>query len=55
MLRNRRMQVSGSIGMAIFPQDGLSAETLMKHADQAMYTAKAAGRDTCRRFVAKPA
>jgi diguanylate cyclase (GGDEF)-like protein/PAS domain S-box-containing protein len=52
-IRSRRMQVSGSIGMAIFPQDGRSVETLLKHADQAMYTAKAAGRDACRRFVSK--
>lgn len=47
----RRLQVSGSIGIAIYPQDGRSAETLMKHADQAMYAAKVAGRGVCRRFV----
>lgn len=46
----RRLQVSGSIGIAIFPQDGRSAETLLKHADQAMYTAKVAGRGVCRRY-----
>lgn len=50
---NRILQVSCSIGMAIYPQDGRNAPTLMKHADQAMYAAKAAGRDTCRRFIKK--
>ncbi|MBN2346949.1 MAG: diguanylate cyclase [Candidatus Aminicenantes bacterium] len=49
-IAGRRLQISGSIGLAIFPRDGLSAETLMKHADQAMYMAKAAGRDDFRRF-----
>jgi len=45
------MQISTSIGMAIFPHDGRSAETLIKKADQAMYAAKAKGRDTCCRYV----
>jgi len=47
----RRLQISGSIGIAIYPQDGRSAETLMKHADHAMYEAKVAGRDICRRYA----
>jgi Amt family ammonium transporter len=52
-IRGRRLVVTGSIGMAIFPRDGRSAETLLKHADQAMYEAKAAGRDVHRRFGEK--
>ncbi|MBU4404219.1 MAG: diguanylate cyclase [Candidatus Aminicenantes bacterium] len=49
-----RMQISTSIGMAIFPHDGRSAKTLIKKADQAMYAAKAKGRDTyCRYFKKK--
>lgn len=32
-----------SIGVAIFPEDGLSAEVLMKNADLAMYEAKSKG------------
>jgi diguanylate cyclase (GGDEF)-like protein/PAS domain S-box-containing protein len=46
----RSLVITGSIGMAIFPRDGRRAETLLKHADQAMYEAKAAGRDVHRRF-----
>ncbi|TCS37514.1 PAS domain S-box-containing protein/diguanylate cyclase (GGDEF)-like protein [Paucimonas lemoignei] len=37
-------QVSASIGISLFPQDGQDAESLLKHADIAMYAAKAAGK-----------
>lgn len=36
--------LNASIGISLFPQDGNSAETLLKHADIAMYAAKAAGK-----------
>jgi diguanylate cyclase (GGDEF)-like protein len=36
--------LSASVGIASFPQDGESAEVLLKCADTAMYRAKAAGR-----------
>lgn len=38
-------QISASVGIAIFPTAGLTTEDLMKHADGAMYAAKAAGRN----------
>jgi diguanylate cyclase (GGDEF)-like protein/PAS domain S-box-containing protein len=36
--------VSASIGISVFPADGGDAETLLKHADTAMYRAKEGGR-----------
>lgn len=38
-----------SIGVSIYPQDGLDAQTLVKNADIAMYQAKESGRQ-CYRF-----
>jgi diguanylate cyclase (GGDEF)-like protein len=38
--------VGGSIGVSIFPDDGLDANLLLKNADLAMYGAKAARRGT---------
>ena len=40
--------VSASIGVSLFPADGTTGDELLKHADIAMYRAKAAGRG---RFV----
>jgi diguanylate cyclase (GGDEF)-like protein/PAS domain S-box-containing protein len=45
--------VTASIGVSIYPDDGLDAETLLKNADTAMYQAKESGRQ-CFRFF-KPA
>jgi diguanylate cyclase (GGDEF)-like protein/PAS domain S-box-containing protein len=39
------MQVSASIGVTHYPQDGADADQLMRHADQAMYAAKQAGKN----------
>lgn len=44
--------ISASIGIASFPTDGDEALTLLKHADQAMYLAKAAGRNCFRNYSA---
>ena len=46
---SEKTQVSASVGIALFPQDGNTVEELMKMADNAMYAAKAAGRN-CWRF-----
>jgi len=39
------LQVSASIGLTFYPEDNVDAEQLMRHADQAMYQAKQAGRN----------
>jgi diguanylate cyclase (GGDEF)-like protein len=39
-LGTHEVSVSPSIGVAVFPQDGTDAETLLSHADLAMYAAK---------------
>jgi diguanylate cyclase (GGDEF)-like protein/PAS domain S-box-containing protein len=38
-------QVSASLGVALYPQDGTEADMLMRHADQAMYCAKELGKN----------
>ncbi len=46
----RPISITASIGVALFPNDGDSAEALIKHADTAMYLAKARGRAQFRFF-----
>jgi len=41
------VQVSGSLGMALFPEHGSEPQLLLTHADQAMYAAKRSGRNRC--------
>ena len=44
------LYVTSSIGASLFPIDGDTAETLLKHADIAMYAAKDGGRDGYRLY-----
>jgi diguanylate cyclase (GGDEF)-like protein/PAS domain S-box-containing protein len=51
-IQGRRMNVTASIGVARYPEDGRSANALLKNADAAMYLAKSQGRATLRFFDA---
>ncbi|HEX4911803.1 MAG TPA: diguanylate cyclase, partial [Permianibacter sp.] len=44
-LAEQELSLSGSIGIAVFPQDGDNFDLLLQRADMAMYAAKAAGRN----------
>ena len=39
------LQVTASIGVTLYPQDGADTDQLIRHADQAMYMAKQAGKN----------
>jgi diguanylate cyclase (GGDEF)-like protein len=50
-LNSQTVSVSSSIGIAMYPGDGLSAEELLKNADIAMYHAKEQGRSNFQFFT----
>ena len=47
----QELYVTASIGVAIYPNDGVDADTLLKNADTAMYRAKRTGRNNCQIFT----
>jgi diguanylate cyclase (GGDEF)-like protein/PAS domain S-box-containing protein len=49
-IEGHEVQVSASLGYAVFPEDGPDAESLLKNADAAMYHAKELGRNSYRAF-----
>ena len=53
LLAGHEIKASCSMGLAIFPQDGDDAESLIKHADTAMYRAKELGRNGFQFFTAE--
>ena len=42
--------ISASIGVTLFPNDPADSDTLVRHADHAMYVAKQAGKNRCQFF-----
>lgn len=48
IVEGTQFNISGSMGIALFPDDGTDDLALMKHADMAMYEAKKAGKNTWR-------
>lgn len=51
-LDGREVVLTASIGIAVYPDDGDSADALLKTADTAMYHAKDKGRDNCQFYSA---
>jgi diguanylate cyclase (GGDEF)-like protein len=51
-LEGREIVLTTSIGVALYPEDGVEAATLLKHADSAMYHAKGSGRDCAQLYSA---
>jgi len=49
IIGNHSFEIRASIGLALFPEDGEHPETLLKHADVAMYSAKNSG-ETYRQY-----
>lgn len=50
-VEGQRLGISCSVGIALYPEDGADVVALLRHADQAMYKAKADGRNAVRRFT----
>lgn len=51
MIDGKRLFVSASVGVSLFPEHGATAETLIKNADSAMYLAKEKGQNSVELFT----
>ena len=53
IIEDKNIVISASSGVTIYPQDDADPDTLLRHADQAMYKAKLAGRSHYQLFNAR--
>lgn len=51
ILQGQEITITPSIGISLYPTDGEDVETLIKHADTAMYRAKEQGRNNFQLYV----
>ena len=51
MKRKISVSISVSIGIAVYPEHGGTVQQVLDAADDALYAAKNAGRNTCRVLV----
>jgi diguanylate cyclase (GGDEF)-like protein/PAS domain S-box-containing protein len=52
-VEDQEIALGASVGIAVYPEDGNDADTLLRNADLAMYRAKQEGRSTYRFFTAE--
>jgi diguanylate cyclase (GGDEF)-like protein/hemerythrin-like metal-binding protein len=50
LLEERPADLSASVGVALYPEDGVQLDDLLRHADDAMYTAKKGGKNSYRLY-----
>ncbi len=53
MIDGHKFDITVSIGIAIFPDDGQDVDSLISHADVAMYSVKKSGRNNYQRYKAQ--
>lgn len=53
LVGSHSLHVTLSIGLSLYPDDGMDVETLLKNADTAMYQVKKNGRNNYQRFTAE--
>ena len=51
-IEGQLLSMSCSIGISVYPQDATESDSLIRHADEAMYRAKDQGRNNCKFFIA---